>query len=362
MKKLITISALLAITACSNTEKEVKPIIKDIKELVFASGEIEWDDSYNLVAQTDGTLLEAKFEIGEKLTKGQIIAVIDNQNNSINTATANEQLAISKENLTSQSPALQQLQNNITIAENKYSQDQIQAARYQRLFELNSVAKVEYENMKLAAENSLAAVIALKKQALLLEQQSRQQFINSKGQWQNNKVIEQYNKIIVLESGTIIKKLKSTGDFVRKGDVIATLANEKIIQAVLYIDETSIDKIKIGQPAYIQLNTDKSKIYNAKINEIEVAFNIQTQSFKCKAKFEDTIKYALFGTQLEANILVGEKQKAMLIPRSYMGYGNSVNIKDKDEKTIIKTGIVSIKYVEVLEGIDTSTILVPIQP
>lgn len=63
------------------------------------------------------------------------------------------------------------------------------------------------------------------------------------------------------------------------------------------------------------------------------------------------IDNSLFGTQLEANILVGEKKNALLVPRNYVGFGNKVNVKGKDENVIIKTGIVSTEYVEVLDGV-----------
>ena len=71
---------------------------------------------------------------------------------------------------------------------------------------------------------------------------------------------------------------------------------------------------------------------------------------------------SLFGTQLEANILVNEKKNALLIPRHYLGFGNKVNIKGKGENSVIKTGIISTEYVEVLEGISKDDILLPLKP
>ena len=52
----------------------------------------------------------------------------------------------------------------------------------------------------------------------------------------------------------------------------------------------------------------------------------------------------------------------LLIPREYVGYGNKVNIKGKDEHVIIKTGIISSDYVEVLGGLTLNDILLPLKP
>lgn len=351
---------LLLFNSCKN-EKEVKPIIQDIKELVFASGELEWDNEYNLTAQTDGVLLNANFEVGNKVLKGTLLASVDNKINEINTQIAKEQLVIANKNLTTNAPQIQQLEENIQFAESKYKQDKIQAERYERLRQQDIGAKVEYENAQLNAKNSLANLNALQKQKIQILQQAKVQQISTKGQVQNSQAIQNYNQIIATESGTVIKKLKTKGDYVRKGEVIAVIADEQKVEAVLNVDENNIGKIKIGQSVFIQLNTDKKKIYNGKISEILPAFDELTQSFICKVTFVETLNSSLFGTQLEANVLVGEKKNALLIPREYVGYGNKVNVKGKEQPVIIKSGILSTDYVDVLEGITKDDVLLPLK-
>ena len=361
MKNILIFSVAIFFASCSGS-KEVKPIVQDIKELVFASGQLEWDNSYNLTALTDGVLQNADFEIGNKVIKGDSLATIDNQMNVINTQTAQSQLIISNENLSSNAPALQQLQQNLNFAESKYQQDKTLEERYKRLYETQSVSKLEYENAQLNAKNSLSNYTALKKQFDIILQQAKQQQIATQGQLKNNQVALGYNKIVVTENGTIIKKFKTNGDYVRKGDIIATIANDKKIQAVLNVDEKSISQIKLGQSVFVKLNTDKNKIYNGKVTEILSAYDQQTQSFICKVDFDEVLNGSLFGTQLEANILTNEKKNALLIPRQYLGFGNKVNVKGKDENTIIKPGIISTEYVEVLEGVNKEDVLLPLKP
>lgn len=352
--------AVLTLSSCGSKE-EITPVVQDIKELVFASGELQWDDAYNLTAQTEGILTDANFDIGDKVSNGDLLAKIDNKNSAINTAAASEQYAISTVNVSSKSPALLQLQENIAIASKKYAQDKAQEQRYQKLFENESVSKLEYENMQLNAANSLASLNGLKKQESILLQQAQQQQINAKSQLLNNQVSQGYNNITITEAGTVIKKMKSNGDYVRKGDVIATIANNKKVEALLSVDENNIDKVKIGQTVFIKLNTDKNTVYEAKIDEILSAFDEQTQSFICKVLFNQPMTSALYGTQLEANILVGEKKNALLIPRNFVDFGNKVNVKGKKESVTITTGIISSDYVEVLGGIDKNTVLLPLK-
>lgn len=361
MKKTLAIIIGLTLFSCGKNE-EVQPINQDIKELVFASGQLEWDDSYNLTAQTDGVLQNANFEVGNTVTKGKTIATLDNEINKINAETSQEQLVISNENLTSNAPALMQLEQNIQFAESKYLQDKKQAERYERLNQQNIGSKVEYENAQLAAKNSLSNLNSLRKQYKVILQQAKQQQIATKGQLKSNQVVRNYNSIIVTESGTVIKKLKNNGDYVKKGEVIATIANQTKVEAVLNVDENSIGKVKLGQTVFIKLNTNKNSVLNGKISEILSAFDQQTQSFICKVTLDKPLENSLFGTQLEANILVGEKKNALLIPRNYVGFGNKVNVKGKEESVIIKPGIISTEYVEVIEGVTKGDVLLPLKP
>lgn len=359
--KFITILLLSATIFSCKKEVETKPIVQDIKELVFASGTLEWDNSYKLTAQTDGILSNIDFEIGDTVQKEKVLAKIDNPTNLVNTETAKELLTINLENLTSNSPALQQVEQNIIYAEAKYKQDKLQSERYERLYQSQSVAKSEFEKYQLAEESSLANLNVLKKNYAQLQQQAKQSYITTKGQLKANEVAQKYNNIVVPQNGTVIEKLKSNGDYVRKGDVIATIADAKQILAVLNIDETTIGKVKVGQQVFVKLNTNNTKIYDAKITEILSAFDEKSQSFICKAIFEEPLDIAFFGTQLEANIFTSEKKDALLIPRNLMDFGNRVNVKGKEQYVIIKTGIISSDYVEVLDGITKDDVLLPLK-
>lgn len=361
MKKFTTLTLVLLFLSCGKNE-EVKPLRQDIQELVFASGQLEWDDSYNVIAQTDGVLGKVVFEVGQPVTKGMIIASIDNKVNEVNAESAQEQLVISNQNVTANAPALLQLEQNIQFAQSKYLQDKKQAERYERLQQNNIGSKVEYENAQLAAKNSLTNLKALQKQYDVLKQQAQQQLIASRAQLKSNKVLQGYNSVVVAESGTVVKKFKNQGDYVKKGDVIATIGNQQKVEAVLNVDENSIGKVKLGQTVYVKLNTEKSKVYNGKVTEILSAFDVQSQSFICKVTFNEPLAQSLFGTQLEANILVAEKKNALLIPRNYMGFGNKVNVKGKEENVILKIGIISTDYVEVLDGLSETDVLLPLKP
>jgi len=359
MKIKAVLPILLAgILACSK-EPETRPVVQDIKELVFASGQVEWKDAWNLVAQTDGILEELNLETGDEVQAGQLLGSVANPANTENLRTAGRQVRLAEMN---SAPLEQQIRQNITFAEQKYRQDKLQRERYERLYRKQSVSKQEYESMQLAEENSRAQLKALEEQLASVKLQNEQAVTVARNQEANSRILHAYNQLRAPEKGRVIRKQKFRGDFVRRGDVIATLANPLRTEIVLNVDESSIGKVKTGQAVFIRLNTEKEKVYNGTITEIVLAFDEASQSFICKARLDDPQVMPLYGTQLEGNILVGEKKKALLVPRNRVGYGNTVRVKGKDEKVVLQTGIVSTEYVEVLGGITQNDILLPVKP
>ena len=154
---LLKILPFLFLISCKGeSEKEVKPLRKDIAEIVFASGSLESDNKYNLTAQTDGNIIKLNLVEGASVSVNQEVAVIDNKQNIISTNSAAEQLKIAQYNTTDNAPVLQQIKANIEAAKEKLSQDIIQEKRYQELFNQSSVTKAELEKMQLSAKSSKA--------------------------------------------------------------------------------------------------------------------------------------------------------------------------------------------------------------
>lgn len=356
---ILLLASILLLFSCKKSEEQpVFPVIKDITETVFASGILDPDDKYSLTAQADGYLVQVNFKDGDMVKANQVLVMIDNKSNSANAQAALEQLRIANLNVTDNSPALKQLKVNINFAEQKWKQDQLQAQRYKNLLASNSVSKLEYENVQLAADNSLASLNALQEQYEVFKQQAQQQKITQEANNRISSANTGFNNLKAIANGKILKRFKQAGDYVKKGDVIATIGNPSTIMARLNVDENSISKVRVGQKVAVQLNVSKGKIYQGTVAEILPMFDESTQSFVCKVVFDLPLDFNISGTQLEANITVGEKKNALLIPRNYLDFGNKVRVKGKENAVEVKTGIISTEWVEISEGLTVKDELV----
>ncbi len=345
-------------SSCGKKSEETKPIRKDVTETVFASGVLEADGTYNLTAQTDGYLLQINFKEGDIVKEGSVLAVVDNKENKYNTESTNALYNIAQSNLSPNAPALMQAKNNVAVAKHNLQQDSLQLERYKKLLTTKSVAQVDFENAELKYQTSLANYESSKESFKLQKQQAEQSLINNKALKEVNRVVFGNNEIRAVVSGRVYEKRKQKGDFVRKGDVIAVIGNADNLYAKINVDESNIGKIKVGQEALIQLNTNKEKLYKATVGEIYPAFDDASQSFYCKLVFTDSLDFKISGTQLQSNIIVGFQKNALLIPRNYLNFDGTVQVKGEKLPTKVVTNFVSTYWVQVLSGIDDKTVLI----
>lgn len=355
---LCTVIIISVITSCMKQTEETKPIRKDITESVFASGTLEAEGTYSLTARTDGYIVALNFKENDIVKQGQILAEIDNKQNFIHAKSGEVLYEMAQSNNLPGSPQFRQAENEMQNAKQKMEYDQSLLNRYKNMLEAKSISEVEFKKVELQYNLSKTEYQNSLQNYSLVKQEATQQLVIKQAQKDINRIISAHNNISALKTGRVLKKFKQTGDYVRQGEAIAIIGSPEFIYAKVNIDESFINKIKVGQEAFIQLNVNKEKVYKGKVVEILPIFDEATQSFICKLEFVDDLDFKIVGTQLQTNIKVDILENALLIPRNYLGYDNEVHIKGESRPKRIKTKIVSTDWVQVLSGIDENTILI----
>lgn len=355
----IMLAASFLMMACKRTQ-QTRPVRKDITEMVFASGELLPENGYQLSAASEGYLVKVHFKEGDTVVPGFMMARIDDRQAVVNARSAAGLLDIAMSNISPDAPALQQALLEAQSARRKMEQDSLQAARYARLYRSNSVARAEYENAQLTYNTSINKLHARQENWKKLEREAKERLVTSRSQYNINAIIHNDAGISPIAAGKVYEKRKQAGDYVKKGEVIAVMGDTGHLYARLHIDENSIAKVRPGQPVLIRLNTHRSLIYRARIRAVLPAFDVTNQSFYAEASFTGVMDVRISGTQLQANIITGAKKNALLIPRTYLRYGDKVVVRNgRSEDTVkVTTGIVSADWVEITGGLDENTTII----
>ncbi|MEO1254397.1 MAG: RND transporter, partial [Bacteroidota bacterium] len=117
-----------------------------------------------------------------------------------------------------------------------------------------------------------------------------------------------------------------------------------------------INGIALNQLVVLNLNTEQDQTYEGAISKIYPSFDQVEQSFIAEATFVDKPDLLYHNTQLQANIVIGKRDGALVIPIGYLADGDSVKLSDGKVKSV-QAGLRNDQWVEIIEGITPSDVL-----
>lgn len=356
MSSKLSVIIVLAIGFSSCTREEItQPEQTDIMDAVFASGNIISEREYRVTANTEGYLMKSFVEEGVRIEAGMPLFQLSNEVQSEQLSNAEILYRDALKNASPESPQRAQAELKLEQSKSQLALDKKNFERYEKLLESKAVSQLEHHNMKLQYENALRNVA--------MNEKSLQDLINTlEISVENAKtqvvIQKQNNDDYFLSSnikGEVLQVYKEEGDLVKRGEVVALVGGGKK-QAKLFVSEEDIKEIKLRQQVVLNLNTEKDKTYEGVVSKIYPAFDDLEQSFIVEATFTDVPQVLFCNTQLQANIIIGQREGALVIPSGFLSDGDSVLIKNGDLK-FVKVGIRNDQWVEVLEGISEEDIL-----
>jgi multidrug efflux pump subunit AcrA (membrane-fusion protein) len=331
----------------------VNPIQAPISEAIFASGHIEPVNQVVLTSSVEGYLRFVHVKENDLVEEGEALFSIDDRMSSIDVSSARKDLELAYKKSQPGSPALTKLMNDLKSSRQRLMIDSANYARMQALFKTQSVSQTDLDNARLAYEVSVNNANAIQDNIEATHISLQQELIHARQQFETSAVIDSNYNVRAIHAGRIYQLLKREGELVRKGEAIGIIGHRDSLAVILLIDETGIRKVRKGQLVLIELNTHRGKVMKARVSNISPYFNNDTQSYRVEAFFETMPDDAIAGTMLQANVVVGKKESAMLIPRSCLIQDGKVIVRQKSslDTVTVETGVISTEWVEVVNGL-----------
>lgn len=333
--------------------------MKVLREAVYASGFVVSKNEYQVFSQVDGYITEILAKEGDAVKKGQPIFVIDSKQQNARYNIALETYNQAAKNNREDSPAMLEAKAAITTALAKCKFDSTNFIRFTNLIKNNATTQNEYDRSKLNFENSRND---LQLQRNRLKKLRDQLALDLKNIENNLKITTEESGRYRVHSeidGRLYKTLKEQGELVRRSEAIAIIGSANEFYLQLTVDEVDTQKLKTGQRVAVKVDAFGDKIFDAIVSKIYPLVNGRDQSVRVDAVFTSPFADAFSGLAVEANIIIREKDKALVIPKSLLLPGDSVIVKSNGSKKKVKItrGIETLDEVEVLDGIDSTSIL-----
>ncbi|MDI9276986.1 efflux RND transporter periplasmic adaptor subunit [Pantoea sp. EABMAA-21] len=365
-KRLLVAIAILAIIilvwAYSSSRPKPNPLVTavvrqgDIENVIAATGKMDAIERVNVGAQVSGQVKKLYIKAGDNVSKGELIAEIDDQPQRSDLRNAQAALSVAQADLETREATL-------------VRQD-AQFKRLQQMIKANLVSRQDFDEAAEAWSTARAELTAQKARV-----------IQAQIEVDKKQLDLSYTRIMAPMDGTVIAIVTKQGQTVnaaQSAPTIAKLAQLGTMTIKVQVSEADITNIHPGQQAWFTTFANPDKRYNATLRSIELAPEsvMKDDALMCNSEStpasstnaaiyynalldvpnpDNTLRISMTA---QVNLLRDTAKDALLIPvqatkkdaegKTFVEVANKEN---QPEKRIITTGISDSVDIQVLSGL-----------
>jgi HlyD family secretion protein len=274
---------------------------------IKASGNIE---ATNIIvsSQVSGKVFQILKDEGDRVNKSDTVIIIDPETYKLklDEAVASREYAQAQFNLLKEGARkedIKQADDNLTQAQVSFDLAEKDKERMENLYRAKSITKKQYDDAVANYEISKARLNSAKENFEKVKNLSRPEELKQAGANLNraianvNLLQKSLNDCYVTSpsSGFMTKKFVEVGEIAGMMSSLFQVADLSSVDLVIYVPETELGKVQLGQKAEITVDTYPDKSFNGKVTYIspQAEFtpkNIQTQEERTKLVFAVKIK------------------------------------------------------------------------
>ena len=315
--------------------------LQTLPDLYEATGTVRSATSSVLSAQIGGTVREVRVKPGDRVRRGQVLAVIDDRGPRAQVAAAHAGVEEATQGLAEIEHALQAATADRQFAEATYR-------RYQGLLDKNSVSRQEFDGAEAKYKAAVAnqqALEAKKKQIAARGDQAR-------SQQESAETLFSYSRVTSPIDGVVTAKAIDAGTVVMPGMPLLTVEDPGHYRLEANLPEQLLPKVTLGTA--VDIRTEHGKL-QGRVAEIVPAADTGSRTFLIKVDLprDCGCRSGEYGT---AGFAVGEARRLSLPRQALVEHGELEGVFVADpqgvlEYRLVKTGKDLGERVEILSGI-----------
>ena len=356
--KLQITSALMAaafLVACGSREQVQKPAVPMVSgvamvtvhsqstpEYYEAVGTVKPETTSVLGAEISGTVKKVSVREGDRVRRGQVLALIDSRVQKAQLEAAAAGIEESKEGLAEVKQALQAAEANRKFAEATFQ-------RYKALLAKKSVSQQEYDNAETRYKGALANEMATRAKLKQMEARQRQ----AQAQHSTAATVFSYSRIVSPINGVVTAKSVDEGTLVMPGTPLITVEETGHFRLDASLPERFLGLVHVGQSVPVTLGSQKVE---GKIIEVVPAADPSTRTFVAKVELPRNCK-CQSGQYGSADFAIGAGSRLLVPADALVQRGELEGLFVIDSKGIayyrlVKTGKTFGSEVEILSGLE----------
>jgi len=256
--KITFIGFALLLFACGSDKKEAAQLNTidsvTIKEVVGIANVEPLQRILTLTPEANGIVKKIFIEINQKVKKGAVLFVLDNE-------TEMAQFHQAQSKLATQTSVIEKNKVALKTAETNFNNAKTNLDRSKKLFESNAITTKQLEDEQLNFETKNLQFESSKSDL----QQAQKRLAELQSDVEYYQTILNKKTIKAPLDGTILSVDTKLGSNVSTATALSDFAPDGAVMAITEIDELFADKIKIGQSAYVRAQGDTIILAKGKV-------------------------------------------------------------------------------------------------
>jgi len=342
----------------------------DIAKSVVATGPIQPITKVELKSKASGLVEKLYVDINQMVTKGQVLAQLDQQEILAQVAAQRAQLAAAQANVTTFSANIAQDRVNAEAPDLPMYQETWQ--RNVQMLKDGIVSQQALDNAErdyLAQKNKRDGAVALigVDQAKLKQAQAQVRQAQASLDQLNEQL--SYTTLVAPIDGMVLSRDVEVGDAVSSilvlgstATLVMTIGDIHQVYVDGKVDEADIGNVYLGQAARIHVESFPNKIFNGKVTKISPlgVSKDNVTTFEVRVSIDNPTGELKALMTANAEILVTEHHDALSVPEQSMSWDNQKNAfvfvpdpksKDGQKMLPVTAGISNGTRTEILTGL-----------
>jgi len=240
----------------------------EIKEQVMGTGTLDAKIKMIISSKISGRIEQIMVDQGNKVSAGQLLVSLDDDQFKL-------QVEVAQANLETVESTVNKLQKDLEYSQAVLDNAEKNYSRYKQLISKNAISQQKFDNATETQAMALAKYSHAKEAVI----EGKNKIIEAEKMLELRKSQLDDSQIRAPFDGIITKRERDPGDIVIPGSTILSLISTKVLWVRAWVGETSLAKIKVGQPAKIIFRSDPGYLYSGKVARIAIKVDSETREF-----------------------------------------------------------------------------------
>jgi HlyD family secretion protein len=305
-------------------------------------------------AQISGTLNEVAVDQGDRVTQGQLLAVLDDKDLRAQVDMAKADLAVANASLDRSASDIARAQSTLVLNE----------ANLKRVYDLRSTLTVAAMEVDTATEQRDVAQANLK-QAQTARIEADRQVAKAAESVRYYQERLAYTRIHSPFNGLVIHRNVDPGTVVVPGTAILQIVSTDQLWVSAWVDETSMAAIAPGQAARVVFRSDPEHACPGSVTRMAPQVDPETREFLVDVTVKDLPSSWAIGQRAEVYIQTARKDRTLVVPQRFILWqagapGVFVETAGRARWQPVSLGLRGRDVVEILAGLtDGQNVLLP---